>query len=233
VTQDDISLLRPADLALDGSSNLYVASLAGGRFDNTDTVAPSQVRPPTTTPSHGACRRPTLCCSGSSRGNTAPSARPAGAARRGRPAVSPRCAAIANEQGRRSATAIFTLKQLRTARTTCWCASPFGRCTVRETALRALADRATSCRASRPRFVKALPTRSRRSVRRSGSVRLGRGDAASSLVPLTGSADQGFRIRRKRTRVAGRSDAASPGSTRPAVRAGDGAPRCNRSLYTD
>ena len=207
-TQEEfITLLRPADLALDGNSNLYVASLAGGQFTyNSDTVGyVVRVRPS----SANAPREPNVFKATDAvllRELASPNAvhrihaqqellrrgaKPAtvGALRR----------AVADEKLRADAraAAMFTLKQLQgqkandaLARAA---ASPDAR--IRETALRVLADRSDQLQGVAPAlYVKALtdadPQVQVQGLR--GLVRLGARDQASSILPLTASSDQGI-----------------------------------------
>jgi len=238
VTQDEfISLLRPSDLALDASSNLYVASLAGGQFTyNSDTVGyVVQVRPPTTSPSHEA---PVFKAADAAllrqlaSGNAVHRmhAQEELLRRGAKPAVVAALRrAVADEKGSAEAraAAIFTLKQLQGQRANDAlvraAGSPDAR--VRETALRALADRTDQLQGVTPAlFVAALadaePQVQIQAIR--GLVRLGARDAASSLVPLTGSTDQGISHLAVNALVAlGASDAALKGLDGDAnVRAG-------------
>ncbi len=208
VTQDEfISLLRPSDLALDGSSNLYVASLAGGQFTyNSDTVGyVVQVRPPSATPSHEASvfkATDAALLEQLASGNAVHRIHAEEELlRRGpKPAVvSALRRTIANEQGgaEARAAAIFTLKQLQgqKANDALLRAAGSADARVRETALRVLVDRLDQIQGvSSALYVKALadaePQVQVQGIR--GLVRLGARDAASALVPLTGSADQGI-----------------------------------------
>jgi putative membrane-bound dehydrogenase-like protein len=208
VTQDEfISLLRPSDLALDGSSNLYVASLAGGQFTyNSDTVGyVVQVRAPTTTPSHEAsvfkatdAALLTQLASGNAVHRLHAEEE---LLRRGaKPAVVAALRRrIANEKegAEARAAAIFTLKQLQgqKANDALLRAAGSADARVRETALRVLVDRLDQLQGvPTSLYVKALadaePQVQIQGIR--GLVRLNARDAASALVPLAGSADQGL-----------------------------------------
>ena len=207
-TQEEfITLLRPADLALDGNSNLYVASLAGGQFTyNSDTVGyVVRVRPS----SANAPREPNVFKATDAvllRELASPNAvhrihAQQELLRRGaKPAtVAALRRAVADEKLRADAraAAMFTLKQLQgqkandaLARAA---ASPDAR--IRETALRVLADRGDQLQGVAPAlFVKALtdadPQVQVQGLR--GLVRLGARDQASSILPLTASSDQGI-----------------------------------------
>ena len=207
-TQEEfITLLRPADLALDGNSNLYVASLAGGQFTyNSDTVGyVVRVRPS----SANAPREPNVFKATDAvllRELASPNAVHRVHAqqellRRGaKPTtVAALRRAVADEKLRADAraAAMFTLKQLQgqkandaLARAA---ASPDAR--IRETALRVLADRSDQLQGVAPAlYVKALtdadPQVQVQGLR--GLVRLGARDQASSILPLTASSDQGI-----------------------------------------
>ena len=127
-TQEEfISLLRPADLALDGNSNLYVASLAGGQFTyNSDTVGyVVRVRPSSATrrrASRTCSRRPTPRCSAQLASPNAVHrihAQQELVRRGAKPAVVARAAPHdrrrASSRADARAAAIFTLKQLQGA----------------------------------------------------------------------------------------------------------------------
>jgi putative membrane-bound dehydrogenase-like protein len=238
VTQDEfISVLRPSDLALDASSNLYVASLAGGQFTyNSDTVGyVVQVRSPTTTPSHeasvfratdAALRRELASGNAVHRLHAQQELLRRGA----KPAVVAalrRTIADEKSNAEARATAIFTLKQLQGQRANDALvrAATSADARVRETALRALADRTDQLQGVTPAlFVSALadaePQVQIQAIR--GLVRLGARDAAASIVPLTGSADQGISHLAVNALVSlGASDAALEAlDDAPAVRAG-------------
>jgi putative membrane-bound dehydrogenase-like protein len=206
IQQDEfISVLRPADLALDGSSNLYVASLAGGQFTyNTDTVGyVVQVRSPTKSPAHEApvfkaTDAALLTALGSGNAVHRLHAQQELLRRGEKPTTIARLRqAIAD--GKRSAdaraAAIFTLKQLQgqKANDALVRAAAATDARVRETALRALADRTDQLQGVVPAlFVKALGDSDSQvqvqAVR--GLVRLGARGAASALLPLTASSDQ-------------------------------------------
>jgi len=208
VTQDEfISLLRPSDLTLDGSSNLYVASLAGGQFTyNSDTVGyVVQVRAPTTTPSHEASVFKAtdaallgLLASGNAVHRLHAEEE---LLRRGpKPAIvaSLRHTIVNEKVGAEArAAAIFTLKQLQgqKAHDVLLRAAGSADARVRETALRVLVDRLDQLKGvPSTLYVKALadvdPQVQVQGIR--GIVRLDARDAASALVPLTGSSDQGL-----------------------------------------
>ena len=238
IQQDEfVSMLRPSDLALDGESNLYVSSLAGGQFTyNSDTVGyVVQVRPAglkavmeanvmtandaalvATLSSPNALhrlhaseelvRRPaTDTMIRSLRALVADAAKPADA----------------------RAAGMFTLKQVQGAKANdalvAAAGSPDAR--VRETALRMLIDRADQLQGvSSALYVKALSDADGQvqveGIR--GLVRLGARDAASALVPLTGSSDQGLAHLAVNALVSlGATDAAMRGiEASPAVRVG-------------
>ena len=208
ITQEDfITVQRPSDLALDGSSNLYVSSLAGGQFTyNSDTVGyVVQVRPPNLTPSREApVSRATdaalLTALGS--GNAIHRLHATEElVRRGAkaPTVARLRQAIADSKRSADAraAAIFTLKQLQgvAANDALVKAAGDADARVRETALRALADRTDQLKGVSPAlYVKALadadPQVQVQGIR--GLVRLGARDQADALLPLTGSSDQGL-----------------------------------------
>ncbi|HEV7993442.1 MAG TPA: HEAT repeat domain-containing protein [Gemmatimonadaceae bacterium] len=208
ITQDEfISLLRPSDLAIDGSSNLYVASLAGGQFTyNSDTVGyVVQVRPSTATPARetpvlGATDTQLLVALGSPNMIHRLHASVELVRRGGRPATITRLRQAIADTKRSAdtrAAAIFTLKQLQGARANDALvkAASDADARVRETALRALADRTDQLQGATPAlYVKALgdadPQVQVQAIR--GLVRLGARDAAGAILPLTGSADQGI-----------------------------------------
>jgi putative membrane-bound dehydrogenase-like protein len=205
-TQEDFAnVLRPADLVLDGNSNLYVASLAGGQFTyNTDTVGYLvRVRPS----GLGAAREPNAA-----RATDAALLRQLASPnyvhrihaqqellRRGeKPAVVTALQrAIRDEKLRADAraSAIFTLKQLQGAKANPFLASAAtaADARVRETALRALADRTDQLQGVDAQiFAKALhdgdPQIQVQAVR--GLVRLGARAEAPALLPLASSSDQ-------------------------------------------
>jgi putative membrane-bound dehydrogenase-like protein len=205
-TQDEfVSVLRPADLALDGNSNLYVASLAGGQFTyNTDTVGyVVRMRPS----SAAAAREPNVF-----RATDAALLRELASpnyvrrmhaqqelVRRGaKPAVVAalrRTIGDAKQRADVRAAAIFTLKQIQGASANAVLASATSDADprVRETAFRALADRADQIQGVAPAlFVKALsdtdPQIQVQAIR--GLVRLNARDQAAALLPLASSADQ-------------------------------------------
>jgi len=207
-TQEEfITLLRPADLALDGNSNLYVASLAGGQFTyNSDTVGyVVRVRPSGVS----AAREPNVF-----KATDAALLRQLASAnsvhrlhaqqellRRGaKPAVVAalrRTIGDAKQRADVRAAAIFTLKQLQgtKANATLVSAAAAADARVRETALRALADRTDQLQGVAPAlFVNALrdsdPQIQIQALR--GLVRLGARDQAASILPLVASSDQGI-----------------------------------------
>ena len=207
-TQEDFaSVLRPADLTLDGNSNLYVASLAGGQFTyNTDTVGyVVRVRPIGLT----AAREPNIA-----RATDAALLRQLSSGnfvhrihaqqellRRGeKPAVVTALQrAIRDEKLRADAraAAIFTLKQLQGAKANQFLASSTtaADARVRETLFRALADRTDQLQGvSAQLFVKPLndtdPQIQVQAIH--GLVRLGGRDQARWLLPLASSSDQGI-----------------------------------------
>ena len=207
-TQEEfITLLRPADLALDGNSNLYVASLAGGQFTyNSDTVGyVVRVRPSGVS----AAREPNVF-----KATDAALLRQLASAnsvhrlhaqqellRRGaKPAVVAalrRTIGDAKQRADVRAAAIFTLKQLQgtKANATLVSAAAAADARVRETALRALADRTDQLQGVAPAlFVNALrdsdPQIQIQALR--GVVRLGARDQAASILPLVASSDQGI-----------------------------------------
>ncbi|HVS61029.1 MAG TPA: hypothetical protein VHE82_10100 [Gemmatimonadaceae bacterium] len=203
--EDFISVLRPSDLALDASSNLYVTSLAGGQFTyNGDTVGyVLQVRSSTSTPSREASvfkatDAALLTALGSGNALHRLHAQQE-LLRRGAKDATVRSLRQAIADDKRSAdaraAAIFTLKQLVGARANdpLVQAASAADARVRETALRTLADRTDQLQGiSSALFVKALadPDPQVQVQGIHGLVRLGARDAADALVPLTGSSDQ-------------------------------------------
>jgi putative membrane-bound dehydrogenase-like protein len=205
-TQEEfITALRPADLALDGNSNLYVASLAGGQFTyNTDTVGyVVRVRPSGVT----AAREPSVFKATDvalirqlASGNYVQRihAQQELLRRGAKPAIVAALRRTIGDEKQRvdvRAASIFTLKQLQGAKAndalTRAAASADVR--VRETALRALADRTDQLQGVTPApFLEALhdtdPQIQVQAIR--GLVRLGARDAASAILPLASSADQ-------------------------------------------
>jgi putative membrane-bound dehydrogenase-like protein len=238
VTQDEfISVLRPSDHVLDGSSNLYVTSLAGGQFTyNTDTVGyVVQVRPSGLARSREssvfkATDAALLRELGSGNAVHRLHAQQELLRRGTKPAiVASLRQAIADR--RRSAdvraAAIFTLKQLQgqKANDALVRAAAATDVRVRETALRALADRTDQLQGVAPAlFVNALsdPDAQVQVEGIRGLVRLGARDAASALVPLTASSDQGIsHLAINALASLGARDAALAGlDGPPAVRAG-------------
>ena len=206
VQQDEfISVLRPSDLALDASSNLYVTSLAGGQFTyNSDTVGyVVQVRSSTSTPSREASvfkatDAALLTALGSGNALHRLHAQQE-LLRRGAKDATVRSLrqAIADDRAgahARSA-AIFTLKQLigASANDALIPLASAGDARVRETALRALADRTDQLQGvTSALFVKALADRDPQVQVQAiqGLVRLGAWDAAEALLPFAGSRDQ-------------------------------------------
>ena len=207
-TQEDfVTVLRPADLTLDGNSNLYVASLAGGQFTyNTDTVGyVVRMRPS----SAAAAREPNVF-----RATDAVLLRQLASpnyvhrmhaqqelVRRGeKPAVVAalrRTIGDAKLRADARAAAIFTLKQIQGAKANAFLmsASTAADPRVRETLLRALADRTDQLQGINAQFfVKPLhdsdPQIQVQAIR--GLVRLGARDQAAALLPLASSSDQGL-----------------------------------------
>jgi putative membrane-bound dehydrogenase-like protein len=205
-TQEEfITLLRPADLALDGNSNLYVASLAGGQFTyNSDTVGyVVRVRPSrlagTPEPSIARATDAVLLRLLASPNYVHRLHAQQELLRRGaKPAVVTALRRSIDDDKLRAdarATAIFTLKQLQgqKANDALVRAASATDARVRETALRALADRTDQVQGvSSALFVKSLgdadPQVQVQAIR--GLVRLGARDAADALIPLAGSGDQ-------------------------------------------
>ena len=238
VQQDEfIGMLRPSDLALDGSSNLYVSSLAGGTFTyNSDTVGyVVQVRPPNLATvreaSLSTLAEPALVTAlGSPR---ALHRLHASEELVRRPVADATIRALRQLIGDASRTAdaraaaIFVLKQVQGAKAndalTQVAGSPDAR--VRETALRALADRTDQLQGVSPAlYVKALSDADGQVQVQGlrGLVRLGARDAAAAIVPLTGSTDQGLAHLAVNALVTlGATDAAVKGiEASPAVRVG-------------
>ncbi|HKP16553.1 MAG TPA: PVC-type heme-binding CxxCH protein, partial [Gemmatimonadaceae bacterium] len=210
-TQEEfVSVLRPADLSLDGNSNLYVASLAGGQFTyNTDTVGYVVRMRPSALAAAAMAREPNVF-----RATDAVLLRQLASpnyvhrmhaqqelVRRGeKPAVVAglrRAIGDAKLRADARAAAIFTLKQIQGAKANAVLVSAAGDADarVRETALRALADRTDQLQGVAPAlFVKALgdadPQIQVQAIR--GLVRLGARDQAASLLPLASSSDQGL-----------------------------------------
>ncbi|MEO8562490.1 MAG: HEAT repeat domain-containing protein [bacterium] len=205
ITQDEfISMLRPADLTIDGSSNLYVASLAGGQFTyNSDTVGyVVQVRPPGATPPRevsvlGATDAALLTALTSPAMVRRTHASVELVRRGAKPATVTRLRQMIADTKRSAesrAAAIFTLKEIQGAKANDALVKA-ARATdprVRETALRVLVDRLDQLQGATPAlYVKALsdaePQVQVQAIR--GLVRLGARDAADAVLPLTGSAD--------------------------------------------
>ena len=205
-TQEEfVTLLRPADFILDGSSNLFVASLAGGQFTyNSDTVGyVVRVRPSGLT----AAREPDVARATDAvllRQLVSPNAvhrlhAQQELLRRGsKPAVVTALRRSIDDTKLRAdarAMAIFTLKQLegQKANDALIRAATAADARVRESALHALADRTDQIQGVAPAlFVKALadadPQVQVQAIR--GLVRLGARDAADALLPLAASGDQ-------------------------------------------
>jgi putative membrane-bound dehydrogenase-like protein len=206
IKQDEfLSVPRPADLTLDGNSNLYVTSLAGGQFMYVgDTVGyVVQVRASAGTPSREASvfkatDAALLAALGSGNALRRLHAQQE-LLRRSASDATVRSLRSAIADNARSAdaraAAIFTLKQLVGAKANdaltqaATAADP----RVRETALRALVDRTDQLEGvTSAIFVKALddadPQVQVQAIH--GLVRLGARDAAVALVPLTGNSDQ-------------------------------------------
>ncbi|MDB4889600.1 MAG: heme-binding protein, partial [Gemmatimonadetes bacterium] len=208
IKQDEfISVLRPSDIVLDASSNLYVSSLAGGQFTyNSDTVGYLvQVRSAAGTPSREASvfkATDAALVTALNSGNALHRLHAQQELLR-RPATDATVRTLrqAITDDRRSAdaraAAIFTLKQLvgSKANDVLMSAANAGDARVRETALRALADRTDQLQGvSSSLYVKALNDADAQVQIQAihGLVRLGARDAASALLPLLGSSDQGM-----------------------------------------
>ncbi|MEP7000225.1 MAG: PVC-type heme-binding CxxCH protein [bacterium] len=247
IKQDEfISVLRPSDITLDASSNLYVSSLAGGQFTyNSDTVGYIvQVRPTTGTlsreaPVSAATDGALLTALGSPNAVHRVHAQQE-LLRRGAPDATVRSLRQAIADANRSVdarvAAIFTLKQMigANANDALTQAATATDARVRETALRALADRTDQLRGvTSAIFVKALgdadPQVQVQAIR--GLVRMGARDAADALVPLVGSSDQGLaHLAQNALASLDATDAALKGvDGAPAVR--DGALRALALMY--
>ncbi|CAN5905705.1 hypothetical protein BH11GEM1_BH11GEM1_30060 [soil metagenome] len=208
IQQDEfISVLRPSDLALDASSNLYVTSLAGGQFTyNSDTVGyVVQVRSSAGAPAREASvfkATDAALLSTLSSGNALHRLhaeeelvrRPASDATvRGLRQL----IADASKRADARATAMFTLKQMigLTANEALVQAAGAMDPRVRETALRVLADRTDQLQGvTSALFLKALsdPDAQVQVEGIRGLVRLGARDAGDALVQLAGNSDQGL-----------------------------------------
>ena len=228
-----ISMMRPSDLALDGSSNLYVSSLAGGTFNytNSDTVGyVVQVRPPNLVPLREASvftatNAALLSTLGSPNAIHRLHASEELVRRPATDAMIRSLRALVADAAKPAyvrAAGMFTLKQVQGAKANDAlldaAGSPDAR--VRETALRMLIDRADQLQGvTSALYVKALSDADGQvqvqGIR--GLVRLGARDAAPSLVPLTGSSDQGLAHLAVNALV-------SLGATDAAIRGIDGAP---------
>ncbi|MDB4912452.1 MAG: heme-binding protein [Gemmatimonadetes bacterium] len=203
ITQEDfLGVLRPADVTLDGSSNMYVASLAGGQFtyigDSVGYLV--QIRPTGATLLH---ERPVskativqlLSTLGSGNALRRLHAQQE-LLRRGTSAVVERSLrqAIADERkpSDARAAALFTLKQLAGARANdaLIAAASSADARVRETALRALADAPQGVSTSI--FAKALsdPDAQVKVQAMHGLASANARDAAALLVPFTDTSDQ-------------------------------------------
>ena len=206
ITQDDfLSVPRPSDVVLDGSSNLYVTSLAGGQFtyagDSVGYVV--QVRAPSSSPSREpsvftATDAALLTTLGSGNALRRLHAQQE-LLRRGANDVTVRSLRLGVADDTRSAdaraAAIFTLKQLTgtAANDALVLAAGAADARVRESALRALTDRTDQLQGvSAALFTSALadPDPQVQVQAIYGLVRLGARDAADALVPLAGSSDQ-------------------------------------------
>ena len=208
IQQDEfISVLRPSDIALDASSNLYVTSLAGGQFTyNTDTVGyVVQVRSSAGGPSREASvfkATDAALLSTLASGNALHRLhaeeelvrrRASDATVRGLRQM----IADASRSADARATAMFTLKQMIGVKANDAMVQAAGATDprVRETALRVLADRTDQLQGvnSAP-FIKALtdPDAQVQVEGIRGLVRLGARDAGDALVQLAGSSDQGL-----------------------------------------
>ena len=206
IQQDEfISVLRPSDIVLDGSSNLYVTSLAGGQFTyNSDTVGyVVQVRSSAGSPSReapvfDATDAALLTTLGSGNALHRLHAQQELLRRGAKDATVQSLRRVIADDGKSAdarAAAIFTLKQLAGAQANAALVQAAGASDprVRETALRALADRTDQLDGvTSALFVKALgdPDPQVQVQAIHGIVRLGARDAAAALVPLTGSSDQ-------------------------------------------
>jgi putative membrane-bound dehydrogenase-like protein len=195
-----LTVPRPNDMAIDGSSRLYVASWAGGQFryagENVGYVARlthEKATPMPVTDLATATDARLVEIVGSS--NLVQSrAAQAALLRRGRSAervaLLERRAAAGPLQGR--VAAIFTLKQLAGEDSTPALVALAADAAVRSFALRALADRRGEV-SSVPRalFVQALADPDPRVQLQAitGLKRLGATEAAAAMVPLTGSSD--------------------------------------------
>ena len=206
IQQDEfLSLPRPSDVTLDGSSNLYVSSLAGGTFTyNSDTVGyvvqvrPAGVSPQREAPVSKATTAALLAALGSGNAVHRMHAQQE-LLRRGAPVATVRALrqtiADATRSAEARAEAIFTLKQMvgAGANDALVQASRATDPRVRETALHALADRTDQLKGVPAElFVKALADTDGQvqiqAIR--GIVRLDARNAAGALVPLAGSGDQ-------------------------------------------
>ena len=205
VKQDEfLSVLRPSDLAIDASSNLYVSSLAGGQFTyNSDTVGyVVQVRASGTPSREASVFTATdaalLTALGSGNAIHRLHAQQELLRRGAKPSTvqSLRQAVGDDRMGAHArSAAIFTLKQLigAGANSALIPLASTGDARVRETALRALADRTDQLQGvSAALFVKALADRDPQVQVQGieGLVRLGAHDAAEALLPLAGGRDQ-------------------------------------------
>ncbi|MDQ2667147.1 MAG: PQQ-dependent sugar dehydrogenase [Gemmatimonadota bacterium] len=209
IQQDEfISMMRPSDLALDGNSNLYVTSLAGGTFTYTssDTVGyVVQVRPPNLVPVREASVFTATDAALLSTLGSPNALHRLHASEElvRRPVTDALVRGLREMIGDASksadvrATAMYTIKQVQGAKANDIlkqvAGSPDAR--IRETALRMLVDRTDQLEGVSPAlYVKALSDADGQvqvqAIR--GIVRLGARDAAASLVPLTGSTDQGL-----------------------------------------
>jgi putative membrane-bound dehydrogenase-like protein len=239
IQQDEfISMMRPSDLALDGSSNLYVSSLAGGTFTytNSDTVGyVVQVRPPNLVPVHEASVFTANDASLLATLNSPNALHRLHASEElvRRPATDAMVRALrqmiadGSKSADNRATAMFTLKQVQGAKANdaLMQAASAADVRVRETALRMLVDRLDQLQGVTPAlYVKALsdPDGQIQVQGIRGLVRLGARDAAASLVPLTGSSDQGLAHLAVNALVSlGATDAAIKGiDASPAIRVG-------------
>lgn len=206
IKQDEfLSVLRPSDLKLDASSNLYVTSLARGTFayvgDSIGYVV--QVRPATGTmsreaPVFKATDAALLTALGSPNALHRLHAQQE-LLRRGAPEATVRSlrqtVADATKSTDARVSAIFTLKQMtgNGANDALLQAANAADARVRETALRTLTDRTDQLQGVTPAiFTKALadPDTQVQVQAIRGLVRLGARDAAPALVPLAGSSDQ-------------------------------------------
>ena len=205
--EEFISVLRPSDIAVDGNSNMYISSLVGGQFNyGTDTVGyVAQVRSTVGSPAREllvakATDAELLTALGSGNAMHRLHAQEEILRRGANDATVKAIRATIADAGKNAevrAMAIFTLKQLLGVKANDDIAkvATTADARVRETALRALADRTDQLQGvSSAIFVKALKDADPQVQIQAmnGLVRMGARDAASSIVPLAGSGDQGM-----------------------------------------